>query len=155
MIAPRVLEALRQAGIEPRVHHDPVGMHTAQQAAAAVGAEVAAIVKSLVFMAGAEPVLVLTSGARRVDTDALGRLLGAPVRRADAETVRRVTGYAIGGVPPVGHAQPLRTLADPALLRHEEVWAAGGRPDTVFACAPGALLAACRAELVDDGVFAG
>lgn len=149
----RVVAALKAAGIEPRLFEDPKGLRTAQETADAVGAQVGAVVKSLVFLLDDEPVLILTSGARRVDPQALGQLLGGTLRRADPDTVRRATGYPIGGVPPVGHATPLRVFADPALLRHREVWAGAGRPEVVFAAEPQALLRAAGAELLPHGVF--
>lgn len=148
----RVRAALAAAGIEARPV-GPVVARTARQAADAVGADVGAIVKSLVFVLDGEPFLVLTSGAHRVDTEALGRLLGGTVTRADAETVRRVTGFPVGGVPPVGHLTPLRAYADPSLLGHERVWASLGRPDTLFAAPPWQLLDAAGAELLPEDAF--
>lgn len=148
----RVQAALRAAGIEPEAV-GPVEARTARQAAAAVGADVGAIVKSLVFLVDGSPVLVLTSGAHRVDTAALGRLLGGVVARADAETVRRITGFPVGGVPPLGHATPLRAYADPALLAHPRVWASLGRPDLLFAAEPASLLAAAGAQLLPAEAF--
>jgi prolyl-tRNA editing enzyme YbaK/EbsC (Cys-tRNA(Pro) deacylase) len=108
--------------------------HTAEQAAAAIGVEVGAIVKSLVFVRGDAPVLVLCSGANTVDESALG------VRRARADVVRAVTGQAIGGVAPYGHPAPIETLVDEDLMRYDEVWAAAGHPNKVFPIAPLELL---------------
>jgi prolyl-tRNA editing enzyme YbaK/EbsC (Cys-tRNA(Pro) deacylase) len=111
--------------------------HTAQQAAAAIGVEVGAIVKSLVFLRRADPptpLLVLCSGANTVDEDALG------VERARADTVRAATGQAIGGVAPYGHPAPIETLVDEDLMRFDEVWAAAGHPNRVFPIAPVELL---------------
>jgi prolyl-tRNA editing enzyme YbaK/EbsC (Cys-tRNA(Pro) deacylase) len=111
--------------------------HTAEQAAEAIGVEVGAIVKSLVFLTRAEPptpVLVLCSGANMVDEQALG------VQRARADTVRRVTGQAIGGVAPYGHPEPIETLVDEDLMTYDEVWAAAGHPAKVFPIAPVELL---------------
>jgi prolyl-tRNA editing enzyme YbaK/EbsC (Cys-tRNA(Pro) deacylase) len=124
--------------------------HTADQAAAALGVEVGAIVKSLVFERGDAPLLVLCSGANRVDEAALG------VRRARAERVREVTGQAIGGVAPYGHPSPLETLVDEDLLRYDEVWAAAGHPSRVFPIAPVDLLrrtngTPARVRVRDDG----
>lgn len=116
--------------IEPRVMDDST--HTAQDAAAAIGCEVAAIVKSLLFLAGDEPLLVLASGPNRVDTALLSEGLGLPVTMADAKTVKAATGYSIGGVPPLGHPQPLRTVMDETLLAIETVWAAAGSARSVF-----------------------
>lgn len=112
---------------------------TAIDAAAAIGTTVERIVKSLVFATGEQPVLVLASGTNRVDLTKLAALVGAPLRRANADQVRTWTGYAIGGVPPVGHIQPLSTYLDEDLLRYEQVWAAAGTPNAVFAIDPNVL----------------
>jgi prolyl-tRNA editing enzyme YbaK/EbsC (Cys-tRNA(Pro) deacylase) len=125
--ARRVQAALHDAGLDVEVVVLEDSARTAVEAAQAVGVEVGAIVKSLVFRDGAgEAVLVLVSGDNRCDEALLG------VRRADADAVREVTGYAIGGVPPVGHPQPLRTVVDERLGRFETVWAAAGTPHAVF-----------------------
>jgi prolyl-tRNA editing enzyme YbaK/EbsC (Cys-tRNA(Pro) deacylase) len=108
--------------------------HTAEQAAEAIGVEVGAIVKSLVFLREGRPVLVLCSGANMVDEQALG------VERARADTVRRVTGQAIGGVAPYGHPEPIETLVDEDLMTYDEVWAAAGHPAKVFPISPVELL---------------
>jgi prolyl-tRNA editing enzyme YbaK/EbsC (Cys-tRNA(Pro) deacylase) len=108
--------------------------HTAQQAAEAIGVEVGAIVKSLVFLRDGAPLLVLCSGANMVDEEALG------VERARAETVRSATGQAIGGVAPYGHPAPIETLVDEDLLTFDRVWAAAGHPNKVFPIAPVELL---------------
>jgi len=108
-------------------------VHTAAAAAAAIGIEVGQIANSLIFDADGEPLLVLTSGAHRVDTAKVAALIGAPrLDRADADFVRDRTGFAIGGVAPVGHTTVLQTLVDDALAAHEQVWAAAGHPRTVF-----------------------
>ncbi len=137
---------LRERGveIEPREMDDTT--HTAQDAANALGCEVAAIVKSLLFLAGDDhsPVLVLASGPRRVDTDLISGLLGQPVRMADAKTVKRVTGSSIGGVPPLGHPEPIPTIFDEGLLELDEVWAAAASAHSVFPIPPARL-----AELTD------
>ncbi len=124
----------RREGFEG-VREYPQGARTAADAAAAIGCDVAQIVKSLVFRdAAGAPVLVLCSGAHTVDEAALG------VSRADAAFVREVTGMAIGGVAPYGHPAPLRTLIDEALLTHEQVWAAAGTPRHVFPLTPQQLV---------------
>jgi prolyl-tRNA editing enzyme YbaK/EbsC (Cys-tRNA(Pro) deacylase) len=131
--AVRVAEALRARGAtgEVRVLSEPVP--TAAAAAALLGCEVGAIANSLVFDADGAPLLVLTSGAHRVDTALIARQAGAEkVRRATPEFVRQATGQPIGGVAPVGHPAPVRTLVDTWLAKHETVWAAGGHPHTVF-----------------------
>jgi prolyl-tRNA editing enzyme YbaK/EbsC (Cys-tRNA(Pro) deacylase) len=129
----RFADLLRAAGGTGEVRELTDSARTAAEAAAALGCDVGAIASSLVFTAGDEPVLVLTSGAHRVDVVATGALLGVPkLGRADADLVRRATGYAIGGVAPIGHPQPLRTLVDVDLARHDVVWAAAGHPHAVF-----------------------
>jgi Cys-tRNA(Pro) deacylase len=132
----RFEEALRSAGIQLDVKTFPAGTRTAEDAARAVGCEVGQIVKSLVFTAADGPVVALVAGSNRVDLERLGAVAGAPVRKADAETVRSATGYAIGGVPPFGHSGKLPVFIDRDLLQHDVVWAAAGRPDAVFAIEP-------------------
>lgn len=132
------------------VQRFPAGTRTAADAAAAIGCDVAQIVKSLVFTADDEPVLVLTSGANRVDTGAVAGLLGADrVAKADADQVRTATGFAIGGTPPFGHPAPLRTLVDRDLLDHEVVWAAAGTPDSVFPLSPDVVVACSNGTVAD------
>jgi len=114
----------------------PDSTRTAPEAAAAVGCEVGAIVKSLVFRIGDEAVLALVSGSNRADEALLEAGFGAPVERADADFVRAATGYSIGGVPPIGHPRPLRTLVDEDLLGHPVVWGAAGTPRSVFPMEP-------------------
>ncbi len=145
----RFLAGAEALGLTPEILRFPEGTRTAEQAAAAVGCELGQIVKSLVFLCGGEPVLALTSGANRVDTTRLGDLLGAAISRADADGVREATGYAIGGTPPFGHAQPLRAVIDRALLAYDTVWAAAGTPDTVFELTPDELVRASGAEAAD------
>jgi prolyl-tRNA editing enzyme YbaK/EbsC (Cys-tRNA(Pro) deacylase) len=139
--ARRVQAALHELGLDAEVVELADSTRTAPEAAAAVGCELGAIVKSLVFRGASsrEPVLVLVSGDRRADEAALARALGEPVERADADWVREVTGYAIGGVPPVGHPAPVRTLMDDGLGRFDVVWAAAGTPRTVFPISPSEL----------------
>jgi prolyl-tRNA editing enzyme YbaK/EbsC (Cys-tRNA(Pro) deacylase) len=126
--------ALADAGVSGRVKLLPEAAPTAAAAAEQLGVEVGAIANSLVFeTAAGEPVLVLTSGAHRVDTVGVAAMLGTPtLRPADAERVRRATGQPIGGVAPVGHPARLRTLVDVALRAYPQVWAAGGIPHAVF-----------------------
>jgi prolyl-tRNA editing enzyme YbaK/EbsC (Cys-tRNA(Pro) deacylase) len=112
----------------------PEGTRTAQDAAAAIGCTVGQIVKSLVFLRDGEPILVLCSGANTVDARRLG------LDKADANVVRRATGFAIGGVPPYGHPAPLETLVDEDLLGYDEIWAAAGTPRSVFPLTPGELV---------------
>jgi Cys-tRNA(Pro) deacylase len=146
----RVQQALDMYGIEAKVVRLPDSTRTAPEAARAVGCDVGAIAKSLVFMAGEEPVLVVCSGDRRVDTVRLGRVLGgAEVKMAPAEEVRRVTGFAIGGVPPLGHSTRVRTLIDSSLLRWPTVYAAAGANDALFAIDPQRLVEVSKGALVD------
>lgn len=147
----RVEAAARERGIASLgVRHWPDGTRTAQDAADAVGCEVGQIVKSLVFMADGEPVIALTSGSNRVDTAKLAAALGAHgVRKADADEARAATSFAIGGTPPFGYPTDLRVLIDPDLLEHDEVWAAGGTPDTTFPIAPTDLQRAAGADPAD------
>lgn len=128
----RVLAELRAGGVGGDVRWFDDATPTAVHAADALGVEVGAIANSLIFTLDGEPVLVLTSGAHRVDTGWLGERLGGRLRRADAATVRAATGQVIGGVAPVGHPSPVRTFVDTALADFPEVWAAAGHPHTVF-----------------------
>jgi prolyl-tRNA editing enzyme YbaK/EbsC (Cys-tRNA(Pro) deacylase) len=137
----RFLARARERGLEIAPRRFEEGTRTAADAAAAIGCEVAQIVKSLVFVADDAPVLVLTSGANRVDEARLaGHLQADEVRKASADEVRRATGYPIGATPPFGHDTELRVLCDVDLTRHEEVWAAAGTADSVFSISPRRLL---------------
>jgi prolyl-tRNA editing enzyme YbaK/EbsC (Cys-tRNA(Pro) deacylase) len=128
-----VQEALLAADAHGEVRMLPQAVHTAAAAAEALGVTVGQIANSLIFDADGEPLLVLTSGAHRVDTARVAALLGlGQVRRGTPEFVREHTGQAIGGVAPVGHPKPVRTLVDTALAEYDEVWAAGGIPHAVF-----------------------
>ncbi|MGH3311781.1 MAG: YbaK/EbsC family protein [Streptomyces sp.] len=148
---PRFAAALDDLGIgDAEIRAFPDATRTAAQAAEAIGCELSQIVKSLIFEADGEPVLVLMDGASRVDVRLVRAELGAgAVRRADADLVRRATGYAIGGVPPFGHVTELRVLADRGLLGHDTVWAAAGTPHTVFALAPKTLITHARGSLTE------
>ncbi|MEV7770985.1 YbaK/EbsC family protein [Kitasatospora sp. NPDC086791] len=127
-----VAEALAAAGVAGEIVVLPDSARTAAEAAAALGCEVGAIANSLVFLCDGEPLLVMTSGAHRVDTGYLAEQLGAGgITRASADQVRGATGQAIGGVAPTGHPAPLRTVVDTALQRYEVLWAAAGHPHTV------------------------
>ncbi len=139
--AQRVVDAASSHGLTLEVVEYPDGTRTADDAAAAVGCEVGQIVKSLIFEVDGELVLALTSGANRVDTAKLTKAAGgAKCGRADADQVRAITGYAIGGVPPFGHDNAVRAFFDPALLGHDSVWAAAGTPRHVFPINPADLL---------------
>jgi len=146
----RVVEAGAAAGVEVVVVRFPGGTRTAQDAAAAIGCDVAAIVKSLVLASDRGPVLALVSGANRADYGKVAAALGlARVDRADAEAARAATGFPIGGTAPFGHPVPLPTVLDADLLALATVWAAAGTPDTVFAVPPATLLAATGAVPAD------
>ncbi len=146
----RVADAARRFGLDIEVREFPEGTRTAGDAARAIGVQVGQIVKSLVFMAGGTPVLCLVSGANKLDLACLAGLTGAAdVRRAEADEVREATGFAVGGVPPFGHANPLSVFCDRDLLDYDVVWAAAGTPMSVFAVEPRALAAACNATVAD------
>jgi prolyl-tRNA editing enzyme YbaK/EbsC (Cys-tRNA(Pro) deacylase) len=130
----KVAAALAEHGAHGQVCVLPDSVRTAAQAAAALGCEVGAIANSLIFDADSAPLLILTSGAHRVDTNYISTAHGiATLRRADPKFVRRHTGQAIGGVAPTGHPSPIRTLVDRWLDNHTTVWAAAGHPQAVFA----------------------
>lgn len=146
----RVRAYAAERGVELSVRRFPAGTRTADDAARAIGVVVGQIVKSLVFLAGDEPLVVLCSGAARVDEAALAAAAGASaVRRTTANEAKAATGYAIGGVPPFGHATPCRVICDRGLLAYEEVWAAAGLPDAVFPIAPGELVRLSGATVAD------
>ena len=129
----RFASVLGELGVAGAVRVLPDSASTAALAAAQLGCDVGAIANSLVFAADGEPLLVMTSGAHRVDTSRVAALVGASVvSRADARSVRSWTGQVIGGVGPVGHPSPLRTLVDVWLAKYDVVWAAAGHPHTVF-----------------------
>jgi prolyl-tRNA editing enzyme YbaK/EbsC (Cys-tRNA(Pro) deacylase) len=131
--AEHVANELRALGVDGRVQELPEPAPTAATAAAQLGCEVGAIANSLVFSADGEPLLILTSGAHRVNTAKVAAELGVvKVGRADPEFVFASTGQRIGGVAPVGHPKPIRTLVDTALQQYEVVWAAAGHAHTVF-----------------------
>src|SRR4051812_13300207 len=145
----RVIDALRVAGIDAEIHEMSASTRTAEEAAAAIGTTVPKIVKSLVFLADDAPILALVSGSNRLDTDRLGAALNRQIARADAATVRSATGFAIGGVPPLGHVTPLEIVVDRDLLQYDEVWAAAGTPHAVFPIAPDALVGATGGRVID------
>ena len=131
--AERIQELLRAAGSEARVRQLPVTARTSADAAAAIGCTVAQIAKSLVFKSrSGKPVLVIASGVNRVDESKIATALGEPIGKADASFVRDTTGYAIGGVAPIGHAMPPRIFIDQDLRQHVVIWAAAGHPHAVF-----------------------
>ena len=142
-----IIEA-EASGLDIEVQRYPDGTRTASDAAAAVGCKIDQIVKSLVFMADVRPILILCSGARRVDEEKLAEYIGTEIRIAGASEVRAATGYAIGGTPPLGHTVPLKTVVDPHLMEFEEIWAAAGTPDSVFPIQPKELVKATSGAVV-------
>ena len=140
---------LAESGAGVTVRQFPQGTRTAADAARAVGCEIGQIVKSLVFVAAGRPVVALVSGPNRLDESRLAALAGEPVEKADANTARSATGYAIGGVPPFGHAVDVPVFMDRDLLAYAVVWAAAGRPDSVFEIAPERLRELSNAQVMD------
>jgi prolyl-tRNA editing enzyme YbaK/EbsC (Cys-tRNA(Pro) deacylase) len=141
----RVVDAAARKGVSLEVHVFDESTHTAAEAAAAVDAELGQIVKSLVFVApvaegSLEPIVCLVSGPNRVDLARLAAVTGEPeVRRASATEARELTGFTIGGIPPIGHGRPVRVIMDPDLGRFQTVWAAAGTATAVFPVAPATL----------------
>ena len=145
----RVRAALDAASLECEIRTLPDSTRTAVEAAAAVGCSVGEIAKSLVFRAGDHAVVAIMSGDNRLDTGKLAAAIGEDVSRADADFVRATTGFAIGGVPPLGHATPAAVLMDIDLFRFDEIWAAAGSPFSLFAVAPARLRDANGATVTD------
>lgn len=149
----RVRQALQLRGAKGQVRRLDDSARTAQQAAEALGIEVGQIASSLVFLADGHPVLVMASGGHRVDTNKLSLILdGADISKANADEVREATGFAIGGVAPVGHPEPLRTIVDIALSHYDEVWAAGGHPHYVFPTSYDELLRITAGQAAEIGI---
>ena len=140
---------LSSADLRVTVKAFPDGTRTATDAARAVGCELGQIVKSLVFVAGGRPVVALVSGSNRLDEMRLGSVAGLPVTKADAEIARTSTGYSIGGVPPFGHATNNPVFMDRDLFGYDVVWAAAGRPDSVFEISPVRLRELSGATIID------
>jgi prolyl-tRNA editing enzyme YbaK/EbsC (Cys-tRNA(Pro) deacylase) len=151
--AARVAEAARSLGLNIDIRVMESATRTAEEAAAACGTTSAQIVKSLIFEGrdSGRPFLFLVSGKNRVDEKAVAARLGEGLKRPDAQRVREITGFAIGGIPPVGHATELAAYIDPDLLAFGEVWAAAGTPNAVFPVDPKRLAAAARAETLPMG----
>ena len=149
--AQKVQQALEALGLALQVIEMPDSTRTAQEAAQAVGCQVGQIVKSLIFKTkrSRRPILVVASGQNRVNEKKLEALLQEPLGKADAEFVRQHTGFAIGGVPPVGHTEPIETFVDEDLLQYETIWAAAGTPKAVFRLTPNELVEITGGEVVD------
>ena len=147
--ARKVQEALQAKGFASEVVELPDSTRTAKEAAQAIGCEVAQIVKSLIFR-GKEsdsPILVVASGSNRVNEQRLSEFAGEPIEKASAQFVRLHTGYAVGGVPPIGHNEQIRTFVDQDLLQYSEIWAAAGTPFAVFRLTPSDLQTMTDGEL--------
>ena len=134
----KVQEALIEHGVSSQVVEMPKSTRTADDAARAAGCQVGQIVKSLIFRGKNthQPILVATSGANRVNEKTIANLISEPLAKADAEFVREKTGFAIGGVPPVGHVRQIRIFIDEDLLQYNEIWAAAGTPKAIFKLTP-------------------
>jgi prolyl-tRNA editing enzyme YbaK/EbsC (Cys-tRNA(Pro) deacylase) len=148
--AQRVQESLQKLGLTLNVVELPASTRTAKDAANAIGCEVAHIAKSLVFRGGTSdsPILVIASGTNRVNEKKVGALANEKLGKADADFVRNRTGFAIGGVPPVGHIEPLKTYIDEDLFNYDIIWAAAGTPHAVFELKPEDLLKMTTGEVV-------
>ena len=145
----RVRAALDAASLECRIRTLPDSTRTAVEAATAVGCSVGEIAKSLVFRAGDRAVVAVMSGDNRLDPGKLAAAIGEDVGRADADFVRAATGFAIGGVPPLGHATSIDVFMDADLFRFDEIWAAAGSPFSVFAIEPARLRDASGARVIE------
>ncbi len=139
--AQKVQDLLAARGFDCRVIEFAESTRTAQEAADRAGCLLGQITKSLIFKGTrtGKPILVLTSGANRVNEKAISAYAGEPIGRADADFVRVVTGFAIGGVPPIGHLQPMETYLDEDLLQYPTIWAAAGTPNAIFELTPAEL----------------
>lgn len=148
--AASVQGALNEKGIQSKVVELPASTRTADEAASAIECNVGQIVKSLIFIIKEteEPLLILTSGSNRVNEAAIAKHIGTKIGKADADFTRSVTGFAIGGIPPVGHKQEIRTLIDKDLLNHEVCWAAAGTPHAVFSLKSSDLLSLTGGEII-------
>ncbi len=151
--AQKVQAALKSLGLSLQVRELPDSTRTAPEAAQAVGCQVGQIVKSLVFRTrdSQRPILVIASGANRVNEKRMAEYLGEPIEKADAGFVRQHTGFVIGGVPPVGHAERLETFVDQDLLQYAEIWAAAGTPNAVFPLSPADLVKMTGGRVVGIG----
>ena len=146
----RFLESADEIGLNLEIHHFPDGTRTSADAAAAVGCELSAIAKSLVFMADERPVVAILSGDHRLDPGKLAKAAGAArARRASLDEAREATGYAAGGTPAFGYPKPLPVFLDTGLRRHDEVWSAAGTPTTVYPIRLADLMEASGAQLAD------
>jgi Cys-tRNA(Pro) deacylase len=148
--AQKVQDLLKNRGFASRVVELSDSTRTAKEAAQAIGCEVEQIVKSLVFKGkhSHNPLLVVASGTNRVNEQQISKLVGEPIEKADANFVRQRTGFVVGGVPPLGHSESLKTLIDEDLLQYKEIWAAAGTPHAVFQLTPTDLQAMTGGQVV-------
>ena len=148
--ARKVQQALSAIGMPLEVVELPDSTRTSQEAAAAVGCLVGQIAKSIIFQAhsGHRPLLVIASGPNRVNEQVIARLVGEDIGKADADFVRNRTGFVIGGVPPLGHAEQLETFIDQDLLQYSEIWAAAGTPHAVFRLTPADLVKMTKGRVI-------
>lgn len=146
----RFIRAAKGLGLEVEIKEFSESTRTADDAAAACGCDVGQIVKSLVFQGkhSKKPVMLLVSGRNRVDQKGVAETIGEPLDRPDGQFVRGLTGFAIGGIPPVGHDKPLKTYMDEDLLRYDLIWAAAGSPNSVFPVAPTRLAEVAKATVI-------
>jgi prolyl-tRNA editing enzyme YbaK/EbsC (Cys-tRNA(Pro) deacylase) len=148
--ARKVQDVLLSLGLEFQVIELPTSTRTAQEAAQSIGCKVEQIIKSVVFRIEPtdQPILVLASGSNRVNENKISNLIGEPIGKASAGFVRDKTGFAIGGVPPVGHKEAIQTYVDRDLLQYEELWAAAGTPNAVFKLNSADLLKMSNGEVI-------
>lgn len=148
----RVESTAQELGLEVEILTMPASTRTAEDAANACGCATGQIVKSLIFERedNGQLLLFLVAGDRQLDRKATAKQIGSKLKMADPDRVRKETGFAIGGVSPIGHLTPLPVYIDPHLLKHETVWAAAGAPNAVFSVEPNDLMQKCKAELLQD-----
>jgi prolyl-tRNA editing enzyme YbaK/EbsC (Cys-tRNA(Pro) deacylase) len=148
--AQKVQDLLTSQGFNCNVIEHTESTRTAQEAADRAGCELGQIIKSLIFKGATshKPILVLTSGANRVDEKRISEYAGESIVRAEADFVRKVTGFAIGGVPPLGHAQKMETYLDEDLLQYKTVWGAAGTPNAIFELTPDDLIKMTAGKVV-------
>ncbi|MEI6042771.1 MAG: YbaK/EbsC family protein [Chloroflexota bacterium] len=147
--AERVQQILDELGIESQIVEFSESTKTSAEAAAAIGTTVSQICKSILFEAGGEPIMVIASGANRIDTAKVQQHVGQPLGKATASFVREKTGYAIGGVPPVGHLSHFPIFIDRDLLQYDQIYAAGGTPNAIFPITPADLVRMTKGEVID------
>lgn len=149
--AQKVQDALKSLGLTLQVVELPNSTRTAVEAAQAIGCQVGQIVKSIVFKGkrSERPILVIASGSNRVNEKTIEALIDEPLGKADADFVRQHTGFVIGGVPPLGHSEPLETFIDEDLFQYDEIWAAAGTPNAVFRLKPADLPRMTKGKVIN------